>query len=691
MKYIPTNNYKEPFMTSQNPFLNPQKRNVYDATPFDEIQTAHFLPAVDAGLKEAEENIEKIKNNPEAPTFKNTIEALELASELLDNVTNIYFNLFGAESDDEFKALAQEISPKLAQFESKVMMDADLFARIKAVYEANEPLGSEQKRLLETNYKSFVRNGALLNAEDKKKLDAINTEMAKLSPQFSQNLLGATNAFELHITNEADIDGITENAKDAAAMEAKKRNKEGWVFTLQAPSVTPFLKYVKNRELREKISRAYSSRAFGDKFNNQEILKRIAVLRHERAQLLGFETHAEYTLQERMAKEPDTVLNFLERILAVAKPVAEKEVEELKELAKKNDKIEEIFSWDASYYSEKLKKIKFDFDEEELRPYFRMENVVTGLFKIANKLYGLNFAKDDSVPVYHQDVNVYKVTDEKDDFVGLLYFDLFPRETKRGGAWMTEFLGQGLSQGKVRRPHVAVVANVTPSTDKQPSLLHFGEVETLFHEFGHALHGLLSDCRYKSLASPNVYWDFVELPSQIMEHWAAEPEVMKQYARHYLTNEPMPEVLMEKLQKSSTFNQGFATVEYLAAAQLDMKWHTLAAGEKVPDAAKFEKQTLEEMGLISEIIPRYRSTYFSHIFNGGYSAGYYVYIWAEVLDSDAFDAFKETGDIFNQELAQKFREHCLADCGEDEGMVQYTKFRGHEPTIDALLRNRGLK
>ncbi|HHE40742.1 MAG TPA: M3 family peptidase, partial [Candidatus Cloacimonetes bacterium] len=488
-----------------NPFFK-SYNTPYDTIPFDKIKIEHYMPAIEEGLKVARENIKAIKDNKTAPDFDNTILTLQTSGELLDEVTTVYFNLYGAESNDEFKALAQKISPMLAEFRNQIMTDSELFKRVERIYKNQEGLNAEQKRLVEYYYKQFIRNGANLSQEDKKKLEKIDKELSTLSPKFSQNVLKSTNAFELHITDEKEIDGLPEGSKEAAAFAAKKKGKDGgWLFTLQIPSVLPIFKYAKNRKLREKINRAYGARAFKDEFDNREILLRIAQLRQERAELLGYKTHAQYVLEERMAETPETVEGFLERVYSVAFPAAKKEVEEIKKLAKETDNIVDFQTWDSAYYSEKLKKIKYNYDEEELRPYFKVENVIDGLFQVAEKLYGITFKELNGIPVYHHEVKVFEVDDKDGSHLGLLYMDLFPRETKRNGAWMTNFKTQGFSHGEIRRPHVGIVANLTPSTDKKPSLLELSEVQTVFHEFGHALHGLLSDCTYQTLASPNVY------------------------------------------------------------------------------------------------------------------------------------------------------------------------------------------
>jgi len=502
-------------------------------------------------------------------------------------------------------------------------------------------------------------------------------------------VLKATNAFELHITDEAELEGLPQNAKDAAAFTAKKKEKDGgWLFTLQIPSVMPVLKYASNRELRETISRAFRARAYKGEFDNREILKKIADLRQERAELLEYKTHAGYVLEERMAEKPKTVVDFLERIYSIAYPAAKDEVRELAKLAKELDNIDELNSWDSSYYAEKLKKIKYDFDEEELRPYFKVENAVEGLFKVAEKLYNISFAEVKNIPVYNEDVKVYELKDKDGSHLGLLYVDLFPRETKRSGAWMTNFKTQGYENGKVRRPHVAIVANLTPSTDKNPSLLELNEVKTLFHEFGHALHGLLSDCTYKTLASPNVYWDFVELPSQIMENWVMEKQALDLFARHYKTGEKLPDELIQKVKDAENFNKGMANIRQLSFGFLDMAWHAHDP-RKIDDVKAFEDKVNEKTRLYPKVDGGIISCSFAHIFAGGYSSGYYSYKWAEVLEVDSFQLFKENG-IFNQEIADSFRKNILARGNTAHPMELYVKFCGREPDPDAMLKRDGL-
>ncbi|HEX37855.1 MAG TPA: M3 family peptidase [Candidatus Cloacimonetes bacterium] len=674
--------------SQENPLLKSYD-TPFDTIPFDKLKTEHFMPAIEKGLEIARENIKKIKENTDQPNFENTVLALETSGELLGDVTTIYFNLYSAESDDEFKALAQKISPMLAEFSTQVHTDSDLYKKVEAVYKNQDGLNDEQKRLIEHYYKEFVRNGASLPPEKKKKLEEIDKELAMLSPKFSQNVLKATNTFELHITDEKEIEGLPKGAKEAAAFTAKKKGKDnGWLFTLQAPSVIPVIKYAKNRELRETISRAFRARAFKDEFDNREILKRIAQLRQERAELLGYDTHAQYVLEERMAETPENVMEFLDRIYSIAYPAAKKEKEELQKLAKETDNIDELQGWDAAYYSEKLKKIKYDFDEEELRPYFKVENVIDGLFKVAETLYNIKFKQIENIPTYHEEVKVFEVKDKDGSHLGLLYMDLFPRETKRGGAWMTNFKTQGLSRGEVRRPHVGIMANLTPSTDINPSLLELSEVQTLFHEFGHALHGLLSDCTYTTLASPNVYWDFVELPSQIMENWTLEKEALEMFARHYKTGKRMPDELIKKMKKAKNFNKGNANVRQLSFGYLDMAWHAKDP-RKIEDVAEYEDEVLKKTKLYPKVEGTNISCSFGHIFAGGYSSGYYSYKWAEVLEADSFQLFKEMG-IFNQEIADSFRKNILSKGNTAHPMELYVKFRGRQPDPDAMLKRDGL-
>ncbi|HPY96686.1 MAG TPA: M3 family metallopeptidase [Candidatus Cloacimonadota bacterium] len=673
---------------NNNPFF--EKWNTpFDSIPFHLFKKEHYVPAIDKGLEGARKGLKELKENNATPTFENTILPLEVGQDDLGIVTGVFFNLLSAESDDEFKQMANEISPKLASLSSEVFLDDVIFQKVKHVYENQDGLNAEQKRLVAILYKRFIRNGALLDPEKKKKLEQIDQELSVLSPSYSRNVLNSTNSFIHFVDTIEELDGMPESAKQAAKELAKQRGKEDkWAFNLQAPSIIPVLSYAKNRKLREIISRAAGKRAFNDDFDNQDIIKKIVSLKHERAELLGYKNHADYTLQERMAENVETVNEFLEKIYQVSYPKAKEEVEELKALAKRIDNLDEFMSWDSSYYSEILKKEKYDFNEEELKPYFKMENCIEGIFKTAGKLYGLRFVENKEVPVYHKDVTVYEVRENENDFVGLLYLDLFPRETKRDGAWMTSYRSQGLFRGEVVRPFISIVANLTPSTSDTPSLLNLREVETLFHEFGHALHGLLSDCTYPSLASPNVYWDFVELPSQIMENWVKEEETLKLFAYHYQTGELIPKELVDKVRRAEKFNKASFNIRQLNFGMLDMAWYS-QDNRNVKSVIEFEDKAIDKLRLLPRVEGSCVSTSLSHIFAGGYSAGYYSYKWAEVLDADAFEKFLEDG-IFNQETARSFRENVLARGNTEHPMDLYVRFRGRKPDAAASLRRDGL-
>ncbi len=669
----------------KNPFINrPQFK--YGAVPFDDIKLEHFIPALDYAIADAEKNLESIKNNPKSPTFDNTALKMESGTELMGVVAQTYFNLMSAESDNKFKELAQEISPKLSAFKNKVLLDSKLFSRVKILFENRDKDGltDEQKRLVEETYSDFTLNGALLNDADKKKVRKIDEELSKLSPKFSQNTLNATNDFTYHTEDETELSGLPDMAKEQAAETAKKKKKDsGWMFTLQMPSYIPVMQYADNRKLRKTLFKAQSKVSFGGKYDNQEIIKKITALRYEKAQILGFDEHAEYTLQKRMAGSTANVNKFLDRLYEVYYPAAEKELKEVRDLARK-DGVEDLQVWDAPYYSEKLKKQKFDFDQEKLRPYFKVENVIDGIYKVAELLYGLKFTEIKDVPVYHEEVRVFEVSDVDDSFLALFYVDLHPRETKKGGAWMTCWRSQGLIGGKVERPLVSIVGNLTPSTEKKPSLLTFDEVETIFHEFGHALHGMLSNVTYSSLASPDVYWDFVELPSQIMENWLGEKETLQLFAKHYKTQEDIPNDLIEKIKASQAFNKGLWGLRQLSLGFLDMAWHTTDPAS-IDSVDEFEKQAMEKTRLLPRVDGANISCNFGHIFAGGYSAGYYSYKWAEALDADAFEHFKEKG-IFNKEVAKSFRTNILEKGNTKPPMELYVKFRGKEPDPNAMFR-----
>lgn len=674
-----------------NPLLYNPKPNKYDAFPFAEIKNEHFKPAFEVAISEAKVMLGEIRNNKEAPNFENTIFALENCSELLEEVGSVFFNLLSSNGDEEMRQLAQVFSPMLAEFDGQIHTDDKLFQRVKSVYDTVDSLqlNEEQKRLVEYHYKRFARNGALLNDEKKETLQQINMEMAVLGQQYSQNVLKDTNTYEKYITDENLLLGLPESAIEAAATTARQKGKDGgWVFTLQMPSLLPVLDYAENRDLRKELTIATGKKATTGETDNREILKKIAILRQQRAELLGYPTHADYVLEERMAENPATVLQFIDSIYEAAYEPAKSEMQNIQALAEELDNLPQLEAWDVNYYQEKLKQKLFQFDEEELKPYFLAENVISGVFKVAEKMYNLHFEKLSSIDVYHPDVTVYEVTDSRGKFVGLLYLDLYPRETKRAGAWMTTFRGQGWRKGEVQRPHVLIVANVTPSTDQKPSLLRFREVTTIFHEFGHALHSLLSDCVYPSLASPNVYWDFVELPSQIMENWVSEKETLALFATHYQTGEMIPDTLIEKVKASQNFCAGLSNLNQLRLGSLDMAWHANNPSG-VTDVEAFENQVLERYTFVPAVAGLIRSCSFSHIFAGGYSSGYYSYKWAEVLDADAFSLFQEKG-IFNQEVAASFRDNILSQGNRKHPMDLFIAFRGRRPDSKALLRRDGL-
>jgi len=673
-----------------NPFFT-EWNTKYKAIPYHLIKKEHFMPAIEKGIELAYQKLEEIKLNKEIPNFENTILALDEIDEALEDPVSVYFNLMSVESDNEFKTLAEKISPLLAQLATAINTDKIIFTKLKAIYESPDRsnLTLEQSRLLEKKYKSFVRNGALLDDEKKDELRAIDQEMSVLSPQFSKNLLAATNAYHFHTTDPKDIDGLPENDIKAATFRAKEKGyDDGWVFNLQFPSYGPAMTYLKNREIRKKLSIAYSTRSLNDAYDNQNIILKEVNLRQQRAKLLGYKNHSHYVLEERMAENPETVEQFLERIFSIAMPIAKKEISELKEYAKKIDDLDDFMGWDSAYYSEKLKKEKFGYDSEELRPYFKVENCLNGIFKVAEKLYGLKFEISNEYPVYHEDVKVYEVLESNGDFLGLLYIDLFPRVTKNSGAWMNPIRGQGIFKGQIERPHILMVGNFTPSTEKTPSLLTLSEVDTLFHEFGHALHGLLSKCTYKDLSGTNVFWDFVELPSQIMENWVLENETLSLFAYHYQTGEIMPEGLINKIKSAQNFNKGIFNIRQLNFGMLDMGWHNTNITD-VKNVVNYEEKIIEKLRLLPKIENTCISTSFSHIFSGGYSSGYYSYKWAEVLDADAFEKFKEDG-IFNRKTAESFRDNILSKGNTEHPMSLYIKFRGRKPDPDAMLRRDGL-
>ncbi len=672
-----------------NPLLQ-DFQTPYDSAPFSIIKNDHFLPAFEIAIKEAKKEIDQIVANPESPNFKNTLEALEFSGNRLNRISSVFFNLNAAETSEEIQKIAQEVSPMLSEFANDISLNEDLFKRIATVYAKKDDLGltAEQAMLLEKNYKAFVRNGANLNEEDKKTLRDIDKRKSKLGLKFGENVLAETNNYELIITDKKDLSGLPEGVIEAAHMLAEEKKSEGWIFTLDYPSYIPFMTYADKRILREKISKAFGARGMqNNDYNNQQIVIDIVNLRHQRAQLLGYASHAHYVLEERMAEKPEKVKDFLEKLLKKAKPAAEKEFQMLKDLAKK-DGIDTIEKWDGAYYAEKLKKILFDLDDEKLKPYFKLENVIDGVFDIAGKLYDLHFKSVNNVDTYHKEVKTYEVSNSKGELVALFYADFFPRKGKRNGAWMTSYKSQWKEGEFNSRPHISIVCNFTKPTASKPSLLTFNEVTTLFHEFGHALHGMLANTTYPNLSGTSVYWDFVELPSQILENWCFEKEALTLFARHYDNKELIPMELIQKIKKSSNFLEGIATLRQLSFGMLDMSYHAHDPST-ISNIKEFEKDAFGATQLYPDVEENCMSTAFSHIFQGGYSAGYYSYKWAEVLDADAFEAFKEAG-IFNKEVANRFKDNVLSKGGTEKPMVLYKRFRGKEPTVDALLKRAGL-
>jgi peptidyl-dipeptidase Dcp len=664
----------------------------FGAPPFDKILVEHYQPAYLEAMRLHREEIAVIAGNPTAPTFANTIEALEASGEILTRVDNIFRSMSSANTSDELQRIAQEIAPVQSAHIDEILFNEKLFARIKAIYDGRDKLAlnQEQKRLLEKMYRQFVRNGANLNAGDKAKLGEINKELSVLGLRFEENLLSETNKFALVVENKADLAGLPEGVVTAAAEAARQLGHEGkWVFTVRKPSMIPFLQYSERRDLREKIYKAYITRGdHNDELDNKKLAMRIAELRIERAQLLGYKTHADFALEESMAKSSAAVYDFLDKLWTPALARAKSEAAMFQRMIDKEGKGFKLASWDWWYYAEKVRKEQYELDDEMIRPYFELENVRAAAFMLAGKLFGITFTERTDIPTYNPEVRVYEVKEADGKHIGLFYADYHPRDNKQGGAWCGGFRTASHIGGRIETPLITNCGNFVRPAGDTPSLLNFDEVTTLFHEFGHALHSLLSECAYPTVQ--NVATDFVELPSQIMENWAVDPEFMKMCARHYKTGESIPDALVEKIKKSSTFNQGFATTEYLAASILDMDWHTLSA-PPAADANAFETASLGRIGLIPEIVSRYRSTYFAHIFgDGGYAAGYYSYIWAEVLDADAFQAFKETS-LFDRKTAEAYRKHILASGSIEDEMALYRKFRGKDPAIEPLLARRGLK
>ena len=672
----------------------------YTTAPFSKISLSDYQPAFEKTIKIARNEINTIAINSEAPTFENTIEALDFAGAALDRLSSIFFNLNSAETCDEMQKIAQEVSPLLTEFSNDIALNEDLFKRIKTVYDQKEflDLTTEQATLLDKKFKGFSRNGALLNEADKVKLREIDTELAKLKLTYGENVLAETNNYQLHITNEADLKGLPAGAKEMASSLAKSKGLDGWIFTLDFPSYLPFVTYVDNRELRKKITIAAGKKSFQDnEFDNKENVKRIVELRHKRANLLGYESHSHFVLEERMAQNPNNVQSFLNDLLEKAKPAAEKEFAQLTAFAKELDRIDQLEKWDGAYYSEKLKQKLFSLDDELLKPYFKLENVLNGAFTIAEKLFGITFKEVFDIDKYHKEVQTFEVLSPSSrgshELVAIFYSDFFPRKGKRNGAWMTSFKPQYIKDGINERPHVSIVCNFTPpifsseKSESKPSLLTFNEVTTLFHEFGHALHGMLANTTYPSLSGTSVYWDFVELPSQVMENWCYEPEALALFAKHYETEEIIPQQYVEKIKESASFLEGMATLRQLSFGILDMTYH--GKSQTIDDVKTFEKQAMEGTSLYPDVAENCMSTSFSHIFQGGYSSGYYSYKWAEVLDADAFAYFQEKG-IFNTEVATKFKDNVLSKGGTELPMELYKKFRGQEPKVEALLKRAGL-
>ena len=674
----------------QNILAKPFK-TTYGSAPFSKIKNTHFLPAFKLAIQEAKKEIDDIVNNSDSPTFQNTIEALDFSGEQLDRISSVFFNLNSAETNDVIQKIAQEVSPLLSEFSNDIALNEILFKRVKSVYDLKESLNltTEQATLLDKKYKGFSRNGANLPEDKKLKLREIDKKLSQLKLKFGENVLAETNKFEMLISDKNDLAGLPEGTLEAAKQLAESKNKEGWLFTLDYPSYIPFMTYADNRELRKKLAIASGKKAFHkDALDNQENVLNIAKLRFERAQLLGYKTHAHFVLEERMAKTPDKVESFLNELLEKAKPAALREFKELESFAKELDGIDHLEKWDGAFYAEKLKQKLFDLDDEKLKPYFKLENVINGVFKVSQKLYGLQFEEIHNIDKYHEDVLTYKVSNENGDLVSIFYADFFPRPGKRNGAWMTSYKPQSIKNGVNDRPHISIVCNFTKPTKSKPSLLTFNEVTTLFHEFGHALHGMLANTTYPSLSGTSVFWDFVELPSQVLENWCYEKEALELFATHYETGEVIPMDLVKKIKDSATFHEGMQTLRQISFGLLDMSWHGKNPS-KIKNVKTHELEAFENTKLYPDVAENCMSTSFSHIFQGGYSSGYYSYKWAEVLDADAFEYFKEAG-IFNKEVATKFKDIVLSQGGTEDPMVLYKRFRGHEPQPEALLKRAGL-
>ncbi|HAW08167.1 MAG TPA: peptidase M3 [Bacteroidetes bacterium] len=673
-----------------NPLLSPFN-NQYNVPPFEKFRSGDFFPAIQEAITINKKEIQSIIDNKNAPTFENTIESLEYSGELLNQIATIFFNLNSANTNQEIQDAAKDIAPLLSKHNDEILQNPKLFERVKAIYNTRTKLNlnTEQSRLLDKTYKAFIKSGANLDEQKKARLSAINERLSLLELKFADNVLAETNNFKLVLDKKEDLAGLPQQFIDGAAETAKEMDLPGkWVVTLHNPSLMPFLQYSSRRDLREKIWKAYSNRGNNDnEYDNKETIKEIVNLRMERAQLLGYKNHAEYRLDDAMAKTPENVFNLLDQIWSPALKVAKQEADEYREMIKSEGDNFKLEPWDWRYYAEKVRKAKYDIDEEETKPYFKLENVREGIFTLANKLYGITFKEIKNIPKYNPDILAYEVIDSNKAFLGILYMDFYPRPNKQQGAWMTNYVEEYIKNGKKIHPVVSLVFNFTKPTASSPALLTYDETETMFHEFGHSLHGLFANTKYRSLEGTNVPRDFVEMPSQIMENWVVEPEMLALFAKHYKTGKVIPQSLVDKIQKSNKYGQGFGTVEYLAASYLDMDYHILTEPLK-ENPMTFENEEMTKLGLIPEIISRYRSTYYNHIFTTGYDAGYYSYIWAEVLDKDAFEKFKEDG-IFNRSTAIGLR-HILERGNSEDPMKMYIEFRGKEPSIQPLLKKRGL-
>ncbi len=676
-----------------NPFLRAYN-TPHDTVPFDNISIADYEPAIRQGMKDEDEEIRQIVENSDKPTFGNTIIALEHSGKLLDRVTTVFFNLMSAETNDELDAIAEKLMPELSEHSNNISLNPALFERVKDVYAVRDTLNlsKEELRLLEKTYDGFIRNGASLNDADKEKFRKLSMDLSSLTLKFSQNHLKETNKYELHISDKENLAGLPESATESAEHTAKEKGKDGWIFTLQAPSYIPFMKYCKNRELRKELYMAYNTQCtHADELDNTDIVKQLVNTRMELAQLLGFDNYADYVLRKRMAENSEKVYNLLNNLIEAYTPAAKEEIKEIENLAKElEDNDFELMPWDFSFYSEKLKNRKYNLDEEALRPYFELDNVKKGVFGLATKLYGITFRENKEIPVYHPDVQAFDVYDKDNTFLAVLYTDFHPREGKRSGAWMTSYKEQWIEDdGTNSRPHVSVTMNFTKPTADKPALLTFSEVNTFLHEFGHALHGMFANTRFQCMSGTNVYWDFVELPSQIMENFAVEKDFLNTFAKHYITGEAIPQSMIQSIVDSQNFNVAYACLRQVSFGLLDMAWYTRNE-TFTADVKEYEKNAWSKAQLLPQPEETCMSVQFGHIMSGGYSAGYYSYKWAEVLDADAFSLFKKKG-IFNIDVAQSFRDNILAKGGTEHPMTLYKRFRGQEPTIDALLERNGIK